>query len=308
MIRQAGDHGRGPLTPLTIGYLLAEGSHGAAEVVAVHREVGHRLMYVPVLREAVTLSHLAGVTVAVGAVVPLHQGGVDSLADPRLLQGCRQRHQRSEDPSEVDLHHPPLFPRFVDRGVLQPLGRDLVRTLGTPRPASPLGKDFLAVSLQDRRFIGPVFVGGDQVRDAAGHPLFHIVDELLHVFRGPLPRHHAGAPSDARDRNPHGPSGRLGVDRRGYRDRSAFPFCPRRPIFRRTGPRASPGEKATNSACNSWAWCPARRAYRVTVSRCTSTKRLVLRTPQPSARCDKTATTFSSGSRVSNSGVPFRSA
>ena len=39
----------------------------------------------------------------------------------------------------------------------------------------------------------------------------------------------------------------------------------------------------------------------------TPTKRLVLRTPHPSARWAKIDTTFSSGNRVSNRGVPLRS-
>src|SRR5215510_14842441 len=40
-------------------------------------------------------------------------------------------------------------------------------------------------------------------------------------------------------------------------DRSAFLSCPRRPPSRRTAPRASAGENATNSACKAWAWGPA---------------------------------------------------
>jgi hypothetical protein len=46
----------------------------------------------------------------------------------------------------------------------------------------------------------------------------------------------------------------------------------------------------------------------MTVSRFTLTKRLVLRTPQPSPIWPSTATTLASGNRAWKSGVPLRSA
>ena len=80
MVGQAGGHGRRPRHPLAVGTSLTQRPYGPAEVVGVHREVGDRLMDVPVLREAVRLAGLPTVPTAVGPVLPLHKRRVDLVA------------------------------------------------------------------------------------------------------------------------------------------------------------------------------------------------------------------------------------
>ena len=51
-----------PWQPLAIGTLLTQRPHRPAEIVGVHREVGDRLMDIPVLGEAVGLAGFPAVT------------------------------------------------------------------------------------------------------------------------------------------------------------------------------------------------------------------------------------------------------
>ena len=60
MVGQSCGHGGRTRGPVAIGHPDAECSHRPAEIVGVHREIGHRLVNVPVLREAVRLADLAG--------------------------------------------------------------------------------------------------------------------------------------------------------------------------------------------------------------------------------------------------------
>jgi hypothetical protein len=90
-------------------------------------------MSLPVLRETLTLAALAGLAVAIRPVVPFAKGSVDGLADHRLRQRHHDPQYGAEDHAEVHLHHPPLLPRLVDRGVLQLWRRPFVGGLGTAR-------------------------------------------------------------------------------------------------------------------------------------------------------------------------------
>ena len=77
MISQAGGHRGGPILPVAVGVSQAQRPHHPAEVVAVHREIGDGLVNVPVLREAVGLSRLPAIAIAIRPVLPLDEGGVD---------------------------------------------------------------------------------------------------------------------------------------------------------------------------------------------------------------------------------------
>jgi hypothetical protein len=84
VIRQTGGHRRAARMPAAIAATHAKRSDRPAEVVRVHREVRRRLMHVPVLRETVGLANLPPVAVAIRAVVPFDEGGVDPRADKRI--------------------------------------------------------------------------------------------------------------------------------------------------------------------------------------------------------------------------------
>src|SRR3989441_7537526 len=87
MVCQACGHGGCTLLPRSIGDSHTQCPYRPAEVITVQGEIGHRLMHVPVLREAVNLTHLTGVAVAVGAVFPFDKRGIDGLTHPPLCQG-----------------------------------------------------------------------------------------------------------------------------------------------------------------------------------------------------------------------------
>src|SRR5271157_4697872 len=130
MIGQLRHHGR----CLSLAAPRLQGPHRPAEVVTVLAEEGCRPMNPPVLREAIRLPHLPRVPVAIRAVVPLHERRVDRAARHRIGQRRLHRRGGAEDHPRCHIHHPPLLPRLVHRGIIQPLGRHLV---GTPR--SPPG-------------------------------------------------------------------------------------------------------------------------------------------------------------------------
>ncbi len=65
---------------MAIGHPDAECPHRPAEIVGVPREIGHRFVNVPVLREAVRLADLAAVAVAVRPVLTFDKRGVDLVA------------------------------------------------------------------------------------------------------------------------------------------------------------------------------------------------------------------------------------
>ena len=80
MIGKPGDHCRSSISPLSLLVVFSKGAHRPTEVVTVHGEVGYSVMNVPILRETVGLSHFARVAVAIRAVVPFDESGVDVFA------------------------------------------------------------------------------------------------------------------------------------------------------------------------------------------------------------------------------------
>ena len=95
---------------MAVGHPDAECTHRPAEVVRVHREIGHRLVNVPVLREAVRLADLAAVAVAVRPVLTFDERGVDLVAYQGRRQGCRHGRYRGRRPPGSLLSPPGLFP------------------------------------------------------------------------------------------------------------------------------------------------------------------------------------------------------
>jgi len=115
VVGQAGGHGGSPRHPSAVGISLTQCSHGPAEVVGVHREIGNRVMDVPILREAIGLANLPVVPVTVGSVLPFHERGVDLLADLRLFQGRHHSRHGSENDAKVDIHHPTAWSNRLAR-------------------------------------------------------------------------------------------------------------------------------------------------------------------------------------------------
>src|SRR3989475_5234674 len=195
MVCQACGHGGCTLLPRSIGDSHTQCPYRPAEVITVQGEIGHRLMHVPVLREAVTLTHLTGVAVAVGAVLPFDKRGIDGLTHPRLCQGGQHCDRRAEDHPEVNLHDSALLPSLVHGGVLQLRGGYLVRGLGTPGLARAGRHDLGAIGVEDGGFIGGIFVTGEEIQRPASRALLEGLHPLLDVLCRPLTRHHADHPA-----------------------------------------------------------------------------------------------------------------
>ena len=189
MIRQPGCHGWSSRLPATRGVTATQGSHRPAEIVAVQREIAHRLMHLPVLREAIRFPRFAGVTVAIRAVVALDEDRVDFVTD---LGTCQRHHHRGHRPKNhaaIDRHDTVVLARLVHGRIGQLLGKLLSgRRLPTAVAAAP-GLDLLTVDLQDGLRVGGVFVAGHQLHHAAFGPLMKIFDEKLRVFLGALAHH-----------------------------------------------------------------------------------------------------------------------
>ena len=145
----------------------------------------------PVLTERVGLPHLPGVVVPVRRVLTLQERGVDPPADPRLSQGRQDRRHRAEDHPGEDLDDPALLPSLLDRGIVQPRWRDLLRDHASARPAAGRGRLTLPVGRQDRRLVGRVGVAGHQPQHTPSGPPLDLLDHLLDVLDVAGPGHDA---------------------------------------------------------------------------------------------------------------------
>ena len=113
MIGQPRRHRWGPRPPAALPVRLAQRPHLPTIVVAVHAEVRHRFVHLPILREAVRLAHLPGVEIAVRSVVALDEGRVDRPTDSGVLQGPLDRLEGTENRPDDDLLHARPFSRLL---------------------------------------------------------------------------------------------------------------------------------------------------------------------------------------------------
>ena len=80
MVCKAGGHCWGSLLPPAPCLTHAERPYRPAKVVRVHREVGDRVMHLPLFRETCCLAALAAVAIAISAVMALDKGRVQRCA------------------------------------------------------------------------------------------------------------------------------------------------------------------------------------------------------------------------------------
>ncbi len=85
-------------------------------------------MHQPVLRDAVALANLSGVTVAIGPILPLHEGRIHRPARCRAGQGRAHGPGRPVDDPLLDLDHTPPGP-----GILLPTLQQIREGLGLLR-------------------------------------------------------------------------------------------------------------------------------------------------------------------------------
>ena len=80
VVREASGHRWGALLPPTRCLANAEGPHRPTKVVRIHREVGDRVMYLPIFRETRRLAGLAAVSITISAVMALDKCRVNRRA------------------------------------------------------------------------------------------------------------------------------------------------------------------------------------------------------------------------------------
>ena len=167
-----------------------QGSHRPAEVVAVQREIGHRLVDTPVLAEPIRLPRLPRVAAPVRRLLPLHERRVDRPA----------AHRRPRGPL-----HACWLPNTTRRSIATT--RSCSRSSWTVAYASPgsrftLGQeratagsrrrleDGLAEGRRDHRLVGRVFVAGHQRRGSIAQAALDLGDDLLDVLDDTRPGDH----------------------------------------------------------------------------------------------------------------------
>ena len=191
MVGEASGHGRGALAPAFSFVLQPEGTDRPAEVVGVECQVGHGLVDLVVLAEAVGLPRLPGVAAPVGGVLTLQEGCVHLDARLRGGQGGLQGLGRAEDLASLDPDHASALAVLVHHRIGHGPGQaTLGHDPGAAR-AAMLGLGHrLAEDLADRRLVGRVGVAGDQGRRVDGHAGGHLLDDGAGVLLGPGARDH----------------------------------------------------------------------------------------------------------------------
>jgi hypothetical protein len=183
MIRQARRHRRRPLSICPLADRLAERPHWPTEVVAVHRQVCHRLVHPPVLTETIRLPRLPRVVMPVGQVLPFDERRIDRPARRRPLQRPDHRLPGPHQHGGHDRHHAALPAFLVHRRVLH-LRRELTlgNHRGTTGRAGRLGLLGNAIDVIDRRLVGRVFVAGEQDVLASLGAIIDLLEDLLRVL------------------------------------------------------------------------------------------------------------------------------
>lgn len=189
MIRQPRRHRGRPRVPTASAILRPQCPNSPAEVVAVHRQEGHRLVDLPILAEAVRPADLPRIASPVRPVVTLHERGVDAVTDRGLGQGRLQATPRAEDPPLIDGDHVAILAMLVHRRVVQSPGQPASRhDPGTPRAAPRRGHDRHAEGGFDRGLVRRILVAGDQLRRPIAEPIADLGGDRLGVLDGPCPR------------------------------------------------------------------------------------------------------------------------
>ena len=139
-------------------------------------------MNVPVLRETVALSNLSSVAIAVCAVVPFYESGINRITYRRGFYGSLNFSFAAEDYSQINLHYPAFPACFVNSGVFQTLRCNAARTFGPAAFACRRRCDFLAVSLQNSLFVWFILIRCDQIHNMTTGSFLKISNKFINVL------------------------------------------------------------------------------------------------------------------------------
>jgi len=148
-------------------------------------------MNVPVLGKTVALSDFSSITIAVRAIVPFYESGINRIAYCRGFYRSLNFSFAAKDRSQVNFHDPAFLAYLVNRGISQALNWNTARTSGAARFACMWWCYFLAVSLQNRLLIRFILVGGNKIHHTTTGSFLKIPDKLGHVLFSAFTGHNA---------------------------------------------------------------------------------------------------------------------
>src|SRR5450432_1994165 len=148
-------------------------------------------MHSPVLRERITLPHLAAAPTPIRPVVTLHKAGVHTPAHRRQRQGPRHRLRRPEHHTRTHPHHTVGLSLLVHRRVGHIRRDGRVRLAGTAPTTGSRWCHSNPVGLPNDIRVHRVFVGGHQPHYPATGPPPEVPDQRPRRLGRPFPDHQA---------------------------------------------------------------------------------------------------------------------
>jgi len=120
-------------------------------------------MNIPVLGEALALSNLSGIAIAVRPIVPLYESSVNRIAYRRGFYRSLNFSFAAKDRSQINFHDPAFLPYLLNRVAFQALRWDTARTFAPARFACVRRRHLPAVSPHNRLFIRFILIRGNQI-------------------------------------------------------------------------------------------------------------------------------------------------
>src|SRR4030043_117083 len=107
--------------PAVVSVLNTKRSYRPTKVITIHCEIGHCVMYVPILGKTVALANLASIAAAVSTIVSFYKSGVNRIANCRGFYRSFHLSFAAKDRSQINLNHTAFSASFMDSGVNQAL-------------------------------------------------------------------------------------------------------------------------------------------------------------------------------------------
>jgi hypothetical protein len=143
-------------------------------------------MDVPVLRKTITLPNLSTATIPVRSILTLDERSIDLPATLRFLQCRLNLFLRAKNDPIINLFDTPLHPRLVHRCIHQVWRRTITRSLRSSSLECSSWRSFCSKCLQNRSWIGGIFVARHQSRRLVIQASRRIFHQLLRVLDRPF--------------------------------------------------------------------------------------------------------------------------
>ena len=141
-------------------------------------------MNVPVLGKTIALSDFSSIAIAVCAVVPFHEGGINRIAYRRSFYSSLNFGSTAKYNSQINSNHPAFLACFVNSGIFQALHRHAASAFGTATFACVRRRNILAVGFESRLFVRLILVRGNQIHNTTTGSFLEIPHKLCDVVFG----------------------------------------------------------------------------------------------------------------------------